>query len=104
MYGLVGRIRAVPGKRDDLANVLIMDDGVMPGCLSYVVAEDPSDPDILWVTEVWVDQAAHRASLALEAVREAISRGRPLIAGFESQTVTNVLGGIGLPREARRLN
>lgn len=104
MYGLVGRIRALPGKRDDLAQILIMEDGAMPGCLSYVVAEDPADPDVLWVTEVWVDQAAHRASLTLDAVREAIARGRPLIAGFDSQVVTNVLGGIGLPREPRRLN
>ena len=39
----------------------------MPGCLSYIVAEDPNDPDALWVTEVWTDEAAHRASLDLAA-------------------------------------
>ena len=96
MYGLIGRIKAVAGKRSELAAVLVQEDGSMPGCLSYVVAEDPTNADTLWVTEVWVDQAAHRASLSLPAVQAAIARGRPLIAGFDSQVKTKVLGGIGL--------
>jgi quinol monooxygenase YgiN len=25
----------------------------MPGCLSCIVARDPSDADAVWVTEVW---------------------------------------------------
>jgi quinol monooxygenase YgiN len=95
MYGLIARIKAVAGKRTELAAVLVQD-GSMPGCLSYVVAEDPNDADALWVTEVWVDQAAHRASLQLPAVQAAIAKGRPLIAGFDSRVETNVLGGIGL--------
>jgi len=97
MYGLIGRIRAVAGKRAELAAVLVQD-GSMPGCLSYVVAEDPGDADALWVTEVWVDQAAHRASLQLPQVQAAIAKGRPLSAGFDHRVETNVLGGIGLGR------
>ncbi|MBW8838073.1 MAG: antibiotic biosynthesis monooxygenase, partial [Burkholderia sp.] len=93
MYGLIGRIRAVAGKRTELAAVLVQEDGAMPGCLSYVVAEDPDDADALWVTEVWTDEAAHKASLSLPAVQAAIAKGRPLIAGFDSRLVTNVLGG-----------
>jgi hypothetical protein len=34
---------------------------------------------------------------ALPAVREAIARGRPLIAGFDAHTVTTPVGGHGLP-------
>ena len=96
MYGLIGRIKAVAGKRAELAAVLVQEDGSMPGCLSYIVAEDPDDADALWVTEVWTDAAAHQASLSLPAVQAAIAKGRPLIAGFDSHVVTNVLGGIGL--------
>lgn len=96
MFGLIGRINAHPGKRRELADILVRPDGSMPGCLSYVVAEDPNDADALWVTEVWTDQAAHRASLALPAVQAAIVKGRPLIAGFDNRVETNVLGGIGL--------
>ena len=98
MYGLIGRIKAVAGKRDELAAILAPGEGSMPGCHSYIVAEDPADPDGLWVTEVWTDQAAHRASLQLDSVKAAIAKGRPLIAGFDSRAETNVLGGIGLPR------
>ena len=96
MYGLIGRIKAVPGKRGELAAILVPGEGAMPGCLSYVVAEDPDDADALWVTEVWTDAAAHKASLSLPAVQAAIGKGRPLIAGFDSRVETKVLGGIGL--------
>jgi len=68
----------------------------MPGCLSYVVARDPGDPDSLWVTEVWESQASHEASLSLPAVQEAMATGRPLIAQFSERTVTEPVGGYGL--------
>jgi quinol monooxygenase YgiN len=98
MYGLIGRILAQPGKRNELAAILVPGDGGMRGCLSYIVAEDPDVPDALWVTEVWVSRDAHRASLQLPEVQAAIAKGRPLIAGFDSRAETTVLGGIGLPR------
>lgn len=97
MYGLIGRIRAVPGQRDALATILTEGTGGMPGCLSYVVAIDPSDADALWVTEVWDSQESHRASLSLPSVQQAIARGRPLIAGFAERFETTPLGGQGLP-------
>lgn len=98
MYGLVGGIRALPGMRDALAAILVPGEAGMAGCLSYIVAEDPADADLLWVTEVWTDSDAHRASLQLDSVKAAIAKGRPLIAGFDKRVETKVLGGIGLPR------
>jgi quinol monooxygenase YgiN len=74
MYGLLGRVLAMPGKRDELASILVPGEGGMPGCLTYIVAEDPANADALWVTEVWTDQAAHRASLQSPAVQAAIAR------------------------------
>lgn len=96
LYGLIGKIRAQPGQRAALAALLLEGTAAMPGCLSYVVAEDPADADALWITEVWQDASSHQASLALPAVQAAISKGRALIAGFESRTETTVLGGHGL--------
>lgn len=87
-YGLIGKIRAVQGSTGDLIEVLTAGSNDMPGCLSYVVARDPADPDAVWVTEVWVDQASHKASLQLPSVQAAIARGRPLIAGFEQHVET----------------
>jgi quinol monooxygenase YgiN len=51
MYGLIGKIRALPGQRDALISILINGVAGMPGCLSYVVAQDQTDQDALWVTE-----------------------------------------------------
>ncbi len=98
MYGLIGKITATPGGRDELAAILA-GIGPMPGCLSYVVARDPSDPDGVWVTEVWESAAAHEASLQQPEVRAAIARGRPLIAGFQHRFETEPVGGIGLPAQ-----
>lgn len=88
MHGLIGKMRAISGKRDDLVAILAASTGAMPGCISYVVALDLEDADVLWVTEVWEDEASHKASLDLPAVREAISRARPIIAGFDQYIPT----------------
>jgi len=100
MYGLIGKMLAVPGQRDALISILL--DGVagMPGCRSYVVAKDPVDANAIWITEVWDAEQSHRASLTLPSVRQAIARGKPLIAGFGDTTVTEPVGGHGLvPRK-----
>jgi quinol monooxygenase YgiN len=96
MYGLIGRMTATPGQRDALTAILLEGLGRMPGCLSYVVAHDPADGDAIWVTEVWTDEAAHRASLQVPEVREAIRKGMPLIATFGDAQVTAPVGGVGL--------
>jgi quinol monooxygenase YgiN len=74
----------------------------MPGCLSYIVAKDPADTTSIWVTEVWEDKASHEASLALSAVREAIAKGKPLIAKFDQGVTTEPVGGHALTPGQRR--
>ncbi|WP_119067000.1 putative quinol monooxygenase [Rubrobacter indicoceani] len=95
-YGLIGRMLAAPGKRDELIDVLLGGVSGMPGCLSYVVARDSEDPDALWVSEVWESKEAHETSLSLPPVQEAISKGRPMIAGFGERFETEPVGGHGL--------
>ena len=97
MYGLIGKMTAVSGQRDTLANAMLEGTAAMPGCLSYVIAHDPEDPDSLWITEVWDSQASHTASIALPEVKAAIAKGRPLIAGFSNRVETTPIGGFGLP-------
>ena len=96
MYGLIGKINAVQGQRDELISILLESTQGMPGCLSYIVAQDPYDPNGIWITEVWQDQTSHQASLTLPPVQQAIERGRPLIAGFGERYETIPMGGIGL--------
>lgn len=96
MYGLIGKMSAAPGQRDALATILLESTGEMPGCLSYIIATDPSDHDALWITEVWDNQESHKNSLGLPAVQAAIARGRSLIAGFSNRVETIPIGGHGL--------
>ena len=96
MHGLIGKLTAAPGKRDELITYLLEGTADMPGCLSYVVAKDPSDDDAIWITEVWDSAESHKASLSLPAVIDAIAKGRPLIAGFDEQIITEPVGGHGL--------
>lgn len=96
MYGLIGKIVCVHGQRDALSAILLAEVSGLPGCLSYVVAEDAGDPDAIWVTEVWDSRESHQASLSLPGVREAIERGRPLISAFAERIETAPLGGHGL--------
>ena len=98
MYGLIGKMTAVSGQRDSLADAMLEGTVAMPGCLSYVIAHDPDDPEALWITEVWDNKESHAASLALPGVKAAIARGRPLIAGFSNRVETRPIGGHGLSR------
>ena len=96
MYGLIGKMVATPGNRDTLAGIILNDAETMPGCLSYIVAKDPRDENALWITEVWDSAESHKASLSLPRVREAIKKGRPLIASFGDSVQSEPIGGHGL--------
>ena len=96
MYGLIGKMSAVAGKRDELLLAMLDGMGSMPGCLSYVIATDPADPDALWITEVWDSKESHTGSLALPQVKATIAVARPLIAGFSHRVETIPVGGHGL--------
>jgi quinol monooxygenase YgiN len=96
MFGLIGKMTTAPDKRDELIAILLEGVAKMPGCLSYIIAKDTSDANAIWMTEVWDSKASHDASLSLPSVKEAIAKGRPLIAGFGDRVVTTPVGGLGL--------
>lgn len=102
MYGIIGKMNVNPGMRDALTEVLLQGLTGMPGCLSYVVANDPGDENAVWITEVWDCKTSHEESLALPAVREAITLGKPMIAGFGERFETEPVGGHGLVDTATR--
>jgi quinol monooxygenase YgiN len=96
MYGLIGKMMAIPEKRDELIAILLEGVAGMPGCLSYVIARDPADANAIWITEVWDSQSSHKASLSLPSVKQVIAKGKPLIASFGERFVTEPVGGHGL--------
>ena len=98
-YGLTGAFVAAPGKRDELVALMLEAADLMaavPGCLMYLVSTTEVADEVA-VTELWADEAAHRASLQAPGVGELIGRARPLIAGMSGRSVLTVLGGKGMP-------
>jgi quinol monooxygenase YgiN len=87
-FGMIGKMKAQPGKRAELIAILNSGTGKMPGCVAYLIAEDVKEPDAIWITEIWDDASSHKASLQLPEIRAAIAKGRPLIAGFELSAET----------------
>jgi quinol monooxygenase YgiN len=98
MFGMIGKMTAAPGKRAELVALLLQATGAMPGCLSYVVAQDSADENAIWITEVWDSKENHDASLSLPEVRKSIAAARPIIAGFSNQVITTPVGGFGLTK------
>jgi quinol monooxygenase YgiN len=79
-FGLIGQLTAISGKRDELVACLRAGSRGIAGKLSYQIALDRDDPNSLWITEVWADEAAYRACLDLPQVREAAARFGALVA------------------------
>jgi quinol monooxygenase YgiN len=96
MYGLISKLTTSPGKREEFIAILTAAVNHMPGCLSYIVAKDSIDENAVWVTEVWDSKASHDASLLLPSVKDAMTKGKPMITGFGQQIVTLPVGGYGL--------
>lgn len=93
LYGLIGEIKAAPGKGRELAEILLeASQGGMPGNIAYLVSVGVEEPDSVWVSEVWADKQAHADSLQLPQVQAAIAKGRPLIAGFGTRVETLPVG------------
>lgn len=100
-FGLYGKITAHPGQREALVAGLLEAATLMqqvPGCELYIVNVSVSEPDTVWVTEVWTSAAAHQVSLTLDEVKALIQRNRPLIAGGERIEIIP-LGGKGFPAD-----
>ena len=96
MYGLIVKLTAAAGKRDEVIGALKESTRDMPGCLSYVIAEDPADENAIWVTEVWDSPASHDASLSLAPVKNAMVQVKPRISNFERIAVTTPVACVGL--------
>jgi quinol monooxygenase YgiN len=94
-----GRLVAQPGKGDQLAGLLVEAATMLEAnddCLLYIVSRALDDPDSVWVTEAWVDRAAHDASLGDERTRAFIEGARPIIASFADRAEFRPEGGKGL--------
>ncbi|MBD0381392.1 antibiotic biosynthesis monooxygenase [Paenibacillus sp. WST5] len=97
-FGMYVKFTTHEGQRDAFAQILLEAAAGMQSteaCELYIVNVSDSEPETVWVTEIWSDSAAHEASLAMEETKEMIQRARPLIASVE-QIKLRPLGGKGV--------
>lgn len=88
MYGLIGQMMVAEGMRGRVISILLKGTADMPGNVAYMVAEDSSDANAIWITEVWNTKTDHANSLKLPSVAAAIAEARPHIVGFGTRAET----------------
>ncbi|RJX39941.1 antibiotic biosynthesis monooxygenase [Paenibacillus pinisoli] len=97
-FGMNVKFTAKPGERDRLVDILLEGEDAMQAmeeCELYIVNVSDTEPDVIWVTEVWSSPEAHRSSLDHQDTKASIARAMPLIAGVEP-TIIRPVGGKGL--------
>jgi quinol monooxygenase YgiN len=99
LYGSHGKFNAKPGERDNLVQFMLQAaESVRPldGCMLYIVYTAPSDPNGVYITEVWTSKEAHDDSLKLEGIRALISQVMPILDGPSEGMELQPVGGKGL--------
>ena len=83
VFANTGTLGTVDGRREELVSILTRRNDALreAGCLAYEVGVNDDEPNTVFVVELWESAEAHRASLELAAVREAIAEARPLLTG-----------------------
>ena len=99
-YGLHGKLIAKEGKAKELSRILLDASSLMKsakGCYLYVVSIDKSNPDEVWVTEIWESKEDHANSLNVKGVKELIGKAIPLLNGSPQKgQELEILGGLGV--------
>ena len=95
-YERLGSLRTHPGKREEVVAILLsgLEGLAAVGCIVYDVSLDLGNEDLIWVREVWVDLANHRASLQLPETRAAIGAAMPLLTGEFTGAEIRTVGGV----------
>ena len=99
-YGLHGKLTAKEGKGKELSTILLEASELMEsakGCRLYAVSMDNTNPDDVWVTEIWDNKQAHDNSLNVPGVKELIAKAIPILAvSPQKGQELKVIGGLGI--------
>ncbi len=97
-YGCYVKFTAQPEQRDTLVEHLLSaaaGASKAVGCELYIINTSPTEPDSIWVTEVWRSQEEHDASLTTPDAQAAIKQVLPLLAGSPEKIDLLPVGGKG---------
>ncbi|MEJ2004702.1 MAG: antibiotic biosynthesis monooxygenase [Cyclobacteriaceae bacterium] len=99
-YGLIGGLKAAPGKAAELVAILTSAADLMrkaDGCLLYLVGFAAEDDHLVEIVEVWDSKEDHDASLSFPGVKELIAEAMPLLDGSPEKGIEiRITGGHGL--------
>jgi quinol monooxygenase YgiN len=97
-FGYLATMRAHPGKRDQVVKLLLANVALLRtlGCHVYVVGVSESDPDMIWLTEVWESGDHRQVSLDHPDVAAGITTAMPLLTGEFTRQELTVSGGLGV--------
>lgn len=99
-YLLHGKLTAKPGRRNELANILIDASKLVStakGCRLYVIGLDKNNSNSVFVTEIWDSKEDHDNSLKMEGVRDLIMKAMPMLDGQPAKgQELELLGGTGI--------
>ncbi|MGY4525608.1 putative quinol monooxygenase [Pseudomonas sp. TE21394] len=94
MYSLFIKIRVKPGCAEDFLNAIKVNAAASvasePGCLVFDVSQDRVDPDLIYLYELYRDDAAYEAHTQTAHYRDSRPLVEPLIVEqecFESDVV-----------------
>lgn len=94
-----GKLTAKKDQGETLGNILLEASrtvSTVKGCKLYIISKDKTDPDSVWVTELWDSKEDHDNSLKPESVRSVIMKAMPILEGAPQKgQELDVLGGLG---------
>jgi len=91
-------IKAKAGKKDEIVSILLDASKLLSkvhGCKYYIISGNGSEPDMIWITELWSSRQDHDDSLEMPEIKELISQAAPLIEGPSEIQELEVIGGLG---------
>jgi quinol monooxygenase YgiN len=99
-YALINKVTTRPGKRDEVLKILLdagqpFDDD--PACILYLVHKSVSDPNVIWVEDLWTSKEHHTAALATPEMQQSVAQAVPLLTGMPEQIEVELIGGKGVP-------
>ncbi|MFM8387810.1 MAG: putative quinol monooxygenase [Actinomycetota bacterium] len=96
--GVVAKITAAPGKRADLARELMKaQDHVSTeaGTIHYILNEDATDENVLWMWEMYTDQDALNSHMGAQWFKDWGPSLAPFMGGRPELIFVKPLGGKG---------
>jgi quinol monooxygenase YgiN len=96
------KVAAKPGMGEELAAKMLEAARALrstPGCELYIINRVPDQPDVVWVTELWLSREAMEGALASEGAQASIPAVLDLMDLDASRRIDTVpVGGVGLRR------